>query len=272
MGLLILTLIANLWAVDPVTSAIDQAQSLALKKNRQEALKVLNQAISAAASPLRGRSKLIETQAAIGKVFFTDKGQRLFESGQSTMYENPDAALNQYKEALALEDNNILILDNIARVQLTKQDCTAALLTLSGARTFYPFAPEPAVLELRALLCQKNYEAFREKVKLLPVLEKGQESFVQFLSAQDFLQQKMWRKASDVLNRVSEEEPKFPETYYYLTKAGVELGRDTEGWALKYVSLCKGITLRERKKWSLEPMICSNAKEVEDGLAKKTDL
>ncbi|MGZ3722254.1 MAG: tetratricopeptide repeat protein [Bdellovibrionales bacterium] len=272
MVILIFTLIANMWAADPISTAIEQAQSLALKKNRQEATAVLNKAIAAAAPPLRGRGKLIETEGAIAKVFFTDKGQRLYESGQSTMYDTPDAALNQYKEALTFEDNNILILDNIARVQLAKQDCAGAQATLQKVFAMYPFASEPAILELRTLICLKNFEAFRERLKALPTLEKGQEFYVQLLVAQDLLQQKMWRKASDILQKVAEEDPKYPETYYYLTKAGQELGHDIEGWAAKYISLCKGVALRERKHYSLEPQICAGTKEIEDVLSKKADL
>ena len=263
---------ASLYAADPVAAAIELAQSAAIRKNRAEATGILNKAIAAAAPPLRGRARLIETQSAIAKVFFTDKGQRLYESGQSTMYDNPDSAMNQYKEALALEDNNILIIDNMARVQLAKQDCGGAVTTLQKARALYPFAPEPAILELRALICQKNFELFREKVKLLPTLEKGQDLYVQFLTAQDFFQQKMWRRASDILQRLSEEDPKFPETYYFLTKAGLELNRDIEAWAAKYISLCKGVTFRERKHYSLEPQICLATKEIEIVLTKKTGL
>lgn len=272
MPLIFAILISSLLNADPVTSAVEEAQGLALKKNRQEAAQVLNKAIEAAAPPLRGRSRLIDVQAGIAKVFFTDKGQKLYELGQSTMYESPDLAMNQYKEALALEDNNILILDNMARIQLSKGDCAGAVQTLQKARALFPFAPEPAVLELRALVCQKNFEAFREKIKALPALEKEQEPFVQYLVAQDFLQQKMWRKATDILVKVSEEEPQFPEAYYLLTRAGAELSRDTDGAAQKYVSLCKGLTLRVRKRFSLEPRLCVNVKEVEDELAKKTDL
>ena len=58
------------------------------------------------------------------------------------MFENPDIALAQYKEALALEDNNLQLLDSIARVQLAKPDCAAAALTLQKARELYPFAGE----------------------------------------------------------------------------------------------------------------------------------
>ena len=260
------------YASDPVSVAIEKAQSLAVKKDRAGATKVLNQAIEATTPPLKGRSRLIETQMNIAKIFFTDKGQKLFEAGQSAMYENPDIALNHYRDATVLEGENILLIGNIARIQLAKQDCAGAAQTVKKARQLYPHASEPAVLELRALVCQKDFEAFREKIKSTPPLDKGQDAYVQYLVAQDLLQQKMWRKASDILTRVSEEEPHFPETYYLLLRAGQEIGRETEPWAQRYVSLCKGLTARERKKFSLEPRLCVNMKEVEDELAKKTDL
>ena len=133
------------------------------------------------------------------------------------------------------------------------------------------FRAETALLELRAALCQKNVETFREKLKSLPALEKGQEIFVQYYSAQDFLQQKMWRRASEILQKVSEEDPKFPETYHYLAKAGEELGRDVEQWQTKYVALCKGVSLRDRKRYAMK-QLCAQAKEVESALSKKTDL
>ena len=262
-----------LWAADPVTTAIDQSQSLALKKDRQKAAAVLSQAIGETRPPLKGRARLIETLDNIAKVFFTDKGQKLFELGQSAMFENPEMALGQYREALTLEGDNILILDSIAKVQLGKADCAGAATTVQKARALDPYAGEPAVLELRTLVCQKNFDDFRAKLKLLPPVEKSQDWFVQYLVGQDFLQQKMWRKATEVLLKVSEEEPQFPEPYYWLTKAGTEAGRDTDPWAEKYVSLCKGISLRARQRFSLEPRLCVNAKEVEDELAKKsTDI
>lgn len=268
----VLLFLSSVWATDPVTTAIEKAQSLALKKDRTGAAKVLSQAIDEAAPPLRGRSRLIEAQVGIGKMFFTDKGQKLFESGQSSMYETPEIAMNHYRDSLALEGDNLLLIDNITRIQLAKQDCAAAAQTIQKARALYPYAPEPAVLELRTLICQKNFESFREKMKSIPTLERGQEAFVRYLVAQDLLQQKMWRKASDVLTKVSEDEPLFPETYYWLSRAGQETGADIEPSAQKYISLCKGLTVRERKKYSLEPRLCVNLKEVEDELAKKTAL
>ena len=157
----------------------------------------------------------------------------------------------------------------LLRLQILKQDCGGALATLTTARSLNPYFPEPAVLELRALVCAKNFETFHEKLKALPALDKTQEPFVQYLAAQDLMQQQMWRKASDVLTKVSEDQPRFPETYYFLSKASAGLETDGDSFAQKYVSLCKGLSARDRKQFGFEPRLCLNAKEVEDELAKK---
>jgi hypothetical protein len=261
-------IISNLYAADSANTAIEQAQALALKKNRQEAAQVLLTA--SANGPVKMRAKLMEALGNIAKVFFTDKGQKLYESGQSMMFDNPDGALVQYREALTIEDNNVLILDNIARLQMAKLDCDGAAAMVQKARLIYPPLSEPAILELRAHVCQKNFVAFREKLKVLPTPDKAQEFFVQYLLAQDLMQQKLWRKAVEVLQKVSEEESQFPETYFSLVKAGRELDRDVDTWAQKYVSLCKAVTAHERKRFYLEPRLCANMKEVEDELAKKS--
>lgn len=222
-------------------------------------------------APAKGssRQKLIDALNGISSVFFTDKGQKLYESGQSIMFDTPDVALGQFREALQLEDGNVQILSNIARLQLAKQDCDGALATLAQARAMSPYAGEPAVLELRTFICQRKFELVREKVKALPALDKNQEYFVQYALAQDFGQQKMWKKSFDTFLKLSETDPKFPEIYYHLSKVGVEAGREVDGFSERYVSLCKGLTPKDRKRYNLEPALCANLKEVEDELAKK---
>ena len=267
MQVLLSWIISIACVAEGMPSPTEQAQALALKKNRQEASVVLLKAIGSAAP--KSRAKLVEVLHTLTKVFFTDKGQRLFEAGQAGMFDSPDVALGQLREALKIEDENILILDNIARVQLQKLDCSGALSTLKAARALNPYLPDPAVLELRALICLKNFETFRESLKALPTLEKTQDSYVQYLVAQDLLQQQMWRRATEVLTKVSEDQPRFPETYYFLSKASAGLEINGEAYAQKYVTLCKGLGPRERNQFSNEPRLCLNAKEIEDELAKK---
>lgn len=208
----------------------------------------------------------------ISKMFFTDKGQKTFEAAQATMWENPEVALNQFKEALALEDQNLQVLNNIARIQLLKQDCDGAAQSLQTARNLNPLSGESAVLELRALSCKQNFEALKEKAKTLPPLDKWEEAYVQYLLAGEALQQKSYKKAFDALFKLTEENPQFPESYNLLGRAATELSKDPEPFFQKYVSLCKAVTAREKKKYSLEPRLCAGQKEAEDELAKKKTL
>lgn len=271
---ILLVFALNARALDTTASAIEQAQNLALKKNRKDACATLVHALAQTPPPGKAaRAKLSEALANISKVFFTDKGQRAYEAGQSQMFENPDMAMTQFHDALAVEDDNLAILNSVTKIQLAKGDCDAAATTIAQARALNPFAGEPAVLELRALLCQNSFEQLREKARALPPLEKWEEQYAQYLLAQDALQNGSSKKALDTLIKISEEQPQFPETYVYLAKAGSELNRENEAYLQKYISLCKAVTPKERKRFSLEPRLCARMKEAQDELAKKsTDL
>jgi hypothetical protein len=267
---LFLALSIRAFAADPVSTAIEQAQALALKKNRQEACSTLQKAIASTPTALRSRAKLTESLTQIATVFFTDKGQKAFESGQAAMWDTPDIALAQFRSALELEDNNILLLGSVARIQLMKQDCAGALASLAEARKVNPYDSDTAILEVRAHVCQGNFDLVKEKSKTLPPLDKWQASYVQHLLAQESLLQKSFKKAFDAETKVAEEQPGFPEPFFVLAKTGAELGKETDVYLQKYVSLCKALTLRERKKYSLEPKMCTNLKEAEDELLKKS--
>lgn len=265
--LILLTVSFLSWAADPVTLALEQAQAFAIKKNRQQACAILRRA--ADLNP-KSRQKVIDQLHNMAKVFFTDKGQKAFEAGQASMFENPDMALTQYRQSLELEDDNVLVLASMAKIHLSKQDCESAATLLQKARLLDPYFGEAAVLEARTLICGKKSEALKDKLKTLPVLDKWEESFVQYLSAQENLLQGQPRRAFESLSRVTEDHPQFPEAYYFLAKAGQEVGKDVEVWQQKYVSLCKSVSSRERKKFSLEPRLCVSVKEVEDELSKNS--
>ncbi len=257
------------FSLDQASSSIDAAQGLVIKKNRQEACTVLQKAIEANAANPKARAKLVDSLQQLSKLFFTDKGQKTFEAAQAAMWETPDLALSQLRSALISEDSNLQILENISRIQIFKQDCTGALASLKSARELNPFSGESAVLELRALQCQGNFGAMKEKAMALPALDKWQESFVQYLLAREAVQQLAWRKAFESLTKVTEEQPGFPEAHLLLAKSAVEIEKDPEPYLQKYVSLCKVITPRERKRFALEPRLCTGVKEAEDELAKK---
>lgn len=256
-------------ANDNVTAVIERAQSLTLKKNRQEAAKLLNETIKNLPPSSKNKPRLVDTLKKVSEIFITDKGQKFFESGEANLLAQPDFAIRQFGEALQLEDDNLLILNGLARAHLSKQDCRAAQGYVQRARQLHPLASEPAIFELKTLLCVQDFTSFQKLGKDLPPLNKWEESFVQYLSAQDLIHQKANRKAFDTLLKVTEENPQFPEPYFVLSQLAKTLERDGDTWLQRYASLCKNVTSRDRKRYSLEPRLCANLKEAQDELAKK---
>lgn len=266
---MILSLLLALTASATEPAAIEQAQVLAKKKNRTEACKVLEESLAKMPPPNKARAKVLESLNQISKMFFTDKGQKEFEAGQATMWDSPDMALAHLKTALANEDKNILVLNNMVRIQLMKQDCDAAAETVASARKINSYSSETAILELRTLLCQKNYTGLREKARNIVTADKWEEAYVQYLLSQDAIQAQNWKKAFDSLIKVTEDQPQFPEAHFWLGKAGDELEKDTEAEYQRYVSLCKALTVKEKRRFSLEPKLCVSQKEAEDELNQK---
>lgn len=258
-------------ALDPGNGAgisvIEQAQALALKKNRTEACAVLKRALATSSAPA-ARAKLKEALQQISRVPFTDKGQRNFEGGQAVLFENPELALTQFKDALTLEDGNVAVRLGLARVYVIRNDLDAARTELKLARELNPYDSEVALLDARAMVGQKNFELSRERLKGVPAADRWQEAFASYLQAQDYLQQGQGARAAEILNRVIGEAPKFPEAHYYLARA--DRPRAAESHLRHYVGLCRTLTARDRRTFALEPRLCANQKEAEDELAKKS--
>jgi hypothetical protein len=88
--------------------------------------------------------------------------------------------------------------------------------------------------------------------------------------AQDLMEQQLNEKAFELYSKMTELDASYPESYYFLAKTGLALGKNSEDWSRKYVSLCKNVDARARRKYANEPSLCSRVKEVEDELSKKT--
>lgn len=262
----------NAIALDPAAAAIDQAQALVRKKDRLGACAILNRAFADTPSFAKSnRARLAEALSQMSRIFFSDKGQRAFESGQSMMFENPEMALAQFHEALTNEDHNLALLENIAKIHLLRQECDLAGAEVTKGRALNPLAAEVALLELRLSSCPKPTSQLpSEKVRALPTLDKWQDSYVQYLQSEAALEGQAFKKALDLATRVTEAAPQFPAAYLVLGYASAGLGRDPEPALKRYIALCKAIGPRDRRRFSLEPRLCTHQKEVEDELAKKT--
>ena len=270
-GLILCCLSFTSFATSPPdpNRGLEMAQALILKKQRQPACAKLQEIISSlppSAKPMR--AKMVAALNQFSKMFFTDQGQKAFEAGQSLMFENPDLAMGQYRDVLGSGRKSNGTHEHGQDLPYE----TGLRWRARGAGKGAPgksFGRGTSAARDTRFNCQQHYEMIHDKVKALPAMDKWEEQYLQFLLAQDYLQSKSVKKALEVLTHLAEDQPQFPETYFYLSRAGTELNRDTDAWLHKYVSLCKALSGKERRRFSLEPRLCMNLKEVEDDLVKK---
>ncbi len=246
---------------EPWTAVVQDAQKAAMMKNRKAASEKLLSALRNDKWPSKGKAKLQETLKTLADVFFTDQGQRLFETGQSLAYDNPDTALARFNEALSMEDSNVTVLLAIARLQLAKKDCLGAEQSLHTADEINPYDSTLKFLQAKALLCQhKNSDA----VAVLKA-EPGADPVFYVTLAQALFETGDHSGAVNVLEKSANQDGSYPEARYWLWKASAnnELGEEQ---GRKYVALCKNLNLRTRRKYLNEPRLCAQTQEVEDAL------
>ena len=266
--LALLLIFSRARAADSVGVVIDRAQTLAAAKKRGEATAMLRRALDAN-TPRAQRARLREALGQVARVFFTDQGQRAFETGQAELFENPDAAAVRLRDALTHEDGNVVVRLTLAKFYLLKQNCAAARAEITGVRAMNPEDADAAALELRAMACDHAYNGMREKVRALPPLGRWQTAFVNYVQARAWLHEGAGPRAAEALARVNVDFPRFPEAYYYAARAEGARGAGEDALR-KYVGLCRGITGRDRREFALEPRACARLKEAEDELANKS--
>lgn len=251
-------------------SPVELAQAKALLKQRKEACAILVGAIEANKAQPKVVAKLQDALDAISTTFFTDKGQKLFESAQAAAIDNAEIAISTLKEVRLLEDQNLLVNLALARIYIARKEYDAANEILTVSRQLNPRSQDALILSLKLNLAEGKFEVFRGRAVGLSALNKNQDIFLKQFVAQDYWHQQLTRKAFDLFQKISELEPAYPESYFFLAKTGQELGKNTEDWSRRYVSLCKNIDARTRRKYGNEPNLCGQVKEIEDELAKKT--
>jgi predicted Zn-dependent protease len=254
-------------ATDPWVSVIQDAQKEVVAKNRKAATEKLISSLKAEKWSPKGKVKILESLKSLSEVFFTDQGQRLYETGQSQTYENPDSALAKFKEALGVEDGNMTILLSVVRVQLSKKDCASADLTLKIASEMNPYDDTLRFLQAKSLLCQHKP---KEALALLKT-DSTEDPVSNVTYASAMFENGSAREALDLLQKTAGKDPGFPESHYWIWKVSEEKNDPAkadaaEDQAQKYVALCKNLNLRTRRKYINEPRLCGQTQEVEDAL------
>lgn len=261
LGLLAIGFLVLPPAFADVNSVIQDAQKAAVAKNRKAATNKILNAIKAEHAA-KAKAKLQEALQTLSEVFFTDQGQRLFETAQSMAYDNAETALTRFNEALGLEDGNVVISLAMARVQLAKKNCAGAEANLQAAAEINPYDKTLRFLRAKTFLCQhKPADAL-----VLLKMDATDDPVTSVTLASALLASGNSHDAKNLLQKTAARDASFPETHYWIWKASEDEGDTADEQAQKYVALCKNLNLRTRRKYINEPCLCGQTQEVEDAI------
>jgi tetratricopeptide (TPR) repeat protein len=177
--------------------------------------------------------------------------------------------VQKLREAQRLEPDNFAIEEALMRIRITARDCEAILASQKNFPEQYSFLHSGQLLLAQALTCLGRYE---EALKLRPK-EFYQSSEILnsvwlaleidiHVKKEEFIRA---REKALILRGLS---PNYPEAYYWSFLAEHNLKMPADGSAQKYLSLCRGLSLRQRREFDLDPFLCRRINEVE-ALQKK---
>ncbi|HEX4922682.1 MAG TPA: hypothetical protein VFV50_01300, partial [Bdellovibrionales bacterium] len=241
---------------------ITAAQNLSLQKDRLQATQILTRALQKEKS-LAARKELLTSLGELSEVFYTEKAQHLFELGESLRFDQPALALERYSESLKLEPGNISVLRAMARAQLALGACDRVSETAAQGLELNPYSEELLLLRAQALSC-----LFKTKDSKL-VLDKADTKksplrfYFEAVKIQNLVFEDKLGMAEEDLKKLIEQDPAFPESYYWMGQIKMKQKAEPLEWNQKYVRLCQALTPATRRKYVNEPRLCLERKNVE---------
>jgi tetratricopeptide (TPR) repeat protein len=268
MKLLMLVLLIPVWtfAEGPIKESykdlVTIAQNLSLQRDRIQATQLLVRGLKKEKSTV-ARKELIRVLNELSDVFYTDKAQQLFELGESLRFENPQMALDRYNEALKIEPGNLNIIRGIGRAQLALGVCDKVSEMAQTAFDMNPFADDLVLMRAQALSCLAKTKDSKQAIEKIDLKKSPLKFFFETVKVQNLFFEDKLGMAEEELKKLIEQDPLFPESYYWMAQIKGKQKVDSTEWSQKYVRICQSMTSQVRRKYSLEPRLCLERKNVE---------
>jgi len=260
----------NFATAETNSDLIEKAYNLSIQKNRLQSVGILTQALKKESKKGKPSKDLLTTLNEISQTFYSDKAQQLYESALSLRSTDPNAALSKLNEALLSDKDNLLILLEVGRNLLSKNDCDKALEVAQKAKDIYMYIEEIDLLISQSLVCSGKLE---KALDLKPIDIKTSEFsiFWQLLLAEVQYRKNNLKSLKDTLNEAAKIENKDPQTYYWQWKLQLGIKESGVRDASKYISDCKKLTSRKIRELIYDPFLCRNTVEVENYLKKNNN-
>lgn len=202
----------------------------------------------------------LQTKAQeVAEVFFFDKAQQKYESAISMSTLDRTSMLSELEEAKKLEPDNLKIDLAISRFHIGNKDCAKAEESLIRWLEFSDVLDSVLLTKAQVDLCTGKIDgSYVQKTGVFWVN----------VEIERLMKNALYARAFELANLAIQLDSKFPESYYWLWKADSALKTKSDMNAIKYLSLCKGLSARQRARYQSEPNLCLRTTEVETATKK----
>lgn len=258
---------------NPDLAVVEQArENLSQKHDRTGAVKLLLEAIEDE-KVVSKKQELIKEVQRISKIFISNEGQKQFELAESLRYSGQGAYLSKYQEALKTEGPNVVVLLGQALGYLGMKNCKFAKEVLDEIASINPFWEEAKLLRDRTEVCLGQPKS-EGQTKVEAESPKELALYKKIMLAQRAFNEGQLQSSLKWAREAITSDPSFPMGYFWAWRAitkeedvkeGELVGLDE---AQNYLAICKGLSPAVKRKYYLEPDICTETESVEDFVKK----
>jgi tetratricopeptide (TPR) repeat protein len=247
---------------DDYKGIIRKAREMTLQSDRPGAALILSQAIRQESNK-QAEQELKKALEEISTVFYTEKGQKVFEYAKSIFRETTSEPLEKLQEASQLEPTNALVHLWTARLYLKQGKCENALAAVQKALEINAYYSPAILVQAQTEIClQKDEDVLKDNVNLKKI-NQDYPIYYQLLMAQESFNKKQYSEAEGHIQRAEALDKNFPEIYFWKTHILEKEQKEIKDSAHRYVAICKAMTKSDFLKYEFEPRTCVEYKNFE---------
>ncbi len=246
---------------------IQKAQNLILQKNRLQALEVLSAGLKKEKPNSVAFKELKKSLHEMSRMFISEKAQQAYEFSLSLKRTDLPQAIVKINDALRAEPENLTLLLEAARQNLTKGDCKSALEIAQKVQKINLWDDELALVLAQSKICLNDFVGYintKEGVQItnsIPWLS---------LEIERNIKEKNLMKAKEALNQLIKIDKNYPEQEYWAWKIDIEQKVTNIDSAQDYKTECQNMTGVIYRRFILDPRLCTRVSEVEAFLKSQT--
>lgn len=249
---------------------IEKAQTLVLQKDRRQAILLLSGAIERELKSGSSTKNMLQALQEISSTFLSEKAQQIFELAISLKSSDMKLSMQKINESLQMEPGNELIVVEKCRMLIALGNCSDCFNLAKSAVANNPYFEPLLLVGRQAEVCEKKpNQVFRP----IPKSNKFELHWI-IAEVESRMNTPSPAQIEMLLNKAAAIDRQFPETAYWKWKLlGPSNKKDEINNAgLKYLSLCRSISNRQQRNYSVDPMLCKRVSEVETFLKKNHNL